>query len=204
MQNKGTVPKIAFRKTSAEIIKEAQNSLVPGNGAKLVSTKRPITPNVNNRQLYGNSFPAGRPPSAFNLKYLQHEMRTLPCLEPINQSPTSSETQLNTISSKGQRSGSIGTVESGLKTTRLPALTLDPPNNKPSTTTSLNECKFDKLTYSLFIYIDIKKCYQKKNNNKKSFSHNNSLVKGSRDGAIYLQKIIPFLQYIRYIYIRLH
>lgn len=160
MQNKGTVPKVAYRKTSAEIIKEAQNSLVSVNGAKLVSTKRPITPNVNNRQLYGNSFPAGRPPSAFNLKYLQHEMRTLPCLEPINQSPSSSETQLNTNSTV-QRSSSIGTLqESGLKTTKLPAL-LEPQNNVPSTATSLNECKFDKLIYSLFTYRDIKKWCQK-------------------------------------------
>lgn len=152
MQNKGTVPKIGYRKTSAEIIKEAQNSLVAGNGgAKLVSTKRPITPNVNNRQLYGNSFPAGRPPSAFNLKYLQYEMRALPCLEPINQSPSSSETQLDTIV-KVQRSSSIGTLqESSLKTTKLPAL-LEPPNSStiPSAT-SLNERKLIKLIYELFI-----------------------------------------------------
>jgi hypothetical protein len=141
MQNKGTVPKIVYRKTSAEIIKEAQNSLVSGNGAKLVSTKRPITPNVNNRQLYGSSFPSGRPPSAFNLKYLQHEMRALPCLEPINQSPTGSELQLNTNNTtKVQRSSSIGTIhESGIKTTKLPALL--EPSNAISSATSLNECK---------------------------------------------------------------
>lgn len=132
-QNKGTVPKIVYRKTSAEIIKEAQNSLVSGNGAKLVSTKRPITPNVNNRQLYGSSFPAGRPPSAFNLKYLQYEMRALPCLEPINQSPSSSETQLNNIIKKVERSSSI---ESSIK---LPAL-LEPPNII-SSANSLDECK---------------------------------------------------------------
>jgi hypothetical protein len=90
MQNKGTVPKLTVRKTSAEIVKEAQSSLLSNNGAKLVSTKRPITPNVNNRQLYGNSSMANRPPSAFNLKYLQYETRALPSLEPISQSPTSS------------------------------------------------------------------------------------------------------------------
>lgn len=121
MQNKGTIPKTTvYRKTSAEIIKEAQTSLatIASNGAKLVSTRRPITPNVNNRQLYGSaSFANGnRPPSALNLKYLQYEMRALPSLEPINQT-ISSDNQV--LDKKVSRSNSIH--EMG-KSTRLPAL----------------------------------------------------------------------------------
>lgn len=135
MQNKGTIPKnTIYRKTSAEIIAEAQNSLAaiaPANGAcKLVSTRRPITPNVNNRQLYGSaSFTNGnRPPSAFNLKYLQYETRALPCLEPINQSVTATNSSNNhanenRIDKKVSRSNSIGsTVNEIGKTTRLPSL----------------------------------------------------------------------------------
>lgn len=134
MQNKGTIPKTpVYRKTSAEIIKEAQSSLttIPGNGAKVLSTRRPITPNVNNRQLYGSAFGNGRPPSAFNLKYLQYEMRALPSLEPINQSANNHE--------KISRSNSIGSQlsEAG-KTARLPAL-LEPTNG--NLTGSLESCK---------------------------------------------------------------
>ncbi|XP_070490786.1 armadillo repeat-containing protein 2 [Chironomus tepperi] len=68
-------------------------------------------------------------------------MRALPCLEPINQSPTGSEVQLNTNNTtKVQRSSSIGTIhESGLKTTKLPAL-LEPPN-AISSATSLDELR---------------------------------------------------------------
>lgn len=138
MQNKGTVPKnTLYRKTSAEIIKEAQSSLATSNGAKLVSTRRPITPNVNNRQLYGStSFANGnRPPSAFNLKYLQHEMRALPSLEPINQSVSN-----NHENRKVQRSNSIGEVGKA----RLPAL-IEPPTFEitasGNSTGSLESCE---------------------------------------------------------------
>lgn len=117
MQSKdknGTVPKLAYRKTSAEIVSEARNSLLVGGSVKLVSTRRPITPNVNKRQLYSDTHPAGRPPSAFNLKYLQYETRALPCLDPINQEKDSLQ--------KFERSGSLGTIlESNVKT-KLPAL----------------------------------------------------------------------------------
>jgi hypothetical protein len=135
MQNKETVPKIAlFRKTSAEIVKEAQSSLLAGNGAKLVSTRRPITPNVNNRQLYGSSFPAGRPPSAFNLKYLQYEMRALPCLEPIINQTMNGE---SANSKKVQRSSSIGTIHEE-PSIKLPAL-IEPPSIHAESSTK--KCK---------------------------------------------------------------
>lgn len=117
MQSKdknGTVPKLVYRKTSAEIVSEARNSLLVGGSVKLVSTRRPITPNVNKRQLYGDGHPAGRPPSAFNLKYLQYETRALPCLGPINQEKDSLQ--------KFERSGSLGTILESTAKTKLPAL----------------------------------------------------------------------------------
>lgn len=152
MQNKGTVPKITiYRKTSAEIIKEAQSSLaaIPAsNGAKLVSTRRPITPNVNNRQLYGSaSFANGnRPPSAFNLKYLQYEMRALPCLEPINQSASNATNNNhvgeNQVNRKVERSNSVGSAvhEIGSKT-RLPALIEPPILSNENSSGSLENCE---------------------------------------------------------------
>lgn len=146
MQNKGSVPKTPiYRKTSAEIVKEAQSTLAisgTGHGAKLVSTRRPITPNVNNRELYGTaSFTNGnRPPSAFNLKYLQYEMRALPCLEPINQSKSSQ----NLGTQKVRRSSSIGAIHEALVKTRLPAL-IEIPASLSVATVSLEDRKFSKL-----------------------------------------------------------
>lgn len=40
------------------------NGLAVG-GARLVSTRRPITPREPRRQLYGKQAPPGRPPSSF-------------------------------------------------------------------------------------------------------------------------------------------
>lgn len=79
-----------YRKTSAEIVKEAKSMLAGGGGARLVSTRRPITPREPRRQLYGRVAPAGRPPSAFSLRYLQFESRALPSLDPIITSNSSS------------------------------------------------------------------------------------------------------------------
>lgn len=141
MQNKGTVPKnIIYRKTSAEIIKEAQNSLssipVASSGAKLVSTRRPITPNVNNRQLYGSAYTGSgnRPPSAFNLKYLQYDMRALSCcLEPIDQSVTNNNhVGENQINRKIQRSNSSSIIHENGAKARLPALKIPATQNSGS------------------------------------------------------------------------
>lgn len=111
-------PKPSHRKTSAEIVSEARNSLLQAGtsgNVKLVSTRRPITPNVNKRQLYGDTMqPAGRPPSAFNLKYLQYETRALPSLEPISDE--------RDAQSKIERSGSLGTIHEVSTRTKLPAL----------------------------------------------------------------------------------
>ncbi|BFG01246.1 armadillo repeat-containing protein 2 [Drosophila madeirensis] len=91
------------RKTSAELISEAKLFLgdtVAGvgggaaggaaalqmmatGGARLVSTRRPITPREPGRVLYGKVALAGRPPSAFSMRYLQNEKptpRQLPAL----------------------------------------------------------------------------------------------------------------------------
>lgn len=138
MQSKdkgGTVPKLVYRKTSAEIVSEARNSLIAGGSVKLVSTRRPITPNVNKRQLYGDAHPVGRPPSAFNLKYLQYETRALPCLEPISQ--TGEERELH---KRVERSGSLGTIQESTSKTKLPALLETP---RVATTGSLENCKYD-------------------------------------------------------------
>lgn len=138
MQSKdknGTVPKLSYRKTSAEIVSEARNSLlVGGQSVKLVSTRRPITPNVNKRQLYGDGHPAGRPPSAFNLKYLQYETRPLPCLDPIKQ-------EKDTLQ-KFERSGSLGTILESK--TKLPAL-----HEKPKV--EEEEGSFEKCEYIICI-----------------------------------------------------
>jgi hypothetical protein len=154
----GTVPKLSYRKTSAEIVSEARNSLIAGGSVKLVSTRRPITPNVNKRQLYGKDGPAGRPPSAFNLKYLQYETRALPCLGPISQGDETED-----IHKKVERSGSLGTIHESTFTTRLPAL---PEAPRIATAGSLENCKcfndflnlFNhailSFTFKIRIYID--------------------------------------------------
>lgn len=134
MQNKdkgGTVPKLVYRKTSAEIVSEAKNLLASGS-VKLVSTRRPITPHVNKRQLYGKDGPANRPPSAFNLKYLQYETRALPCLEPISSDEKD-------VHKRVERSGSLGTIHESTVQTRLPAL-LEPPRIR--TAGSVEDCKY--------------------------------------------------------------
>lgn len=126
----GAIPKQVYRKTSAEIVSEARNSLNAGK-VKLVSTRRPITPNLDKRQLYVDGHPANRPPSAFNLKYLQYETRALPSLEPINQTVDEIE-----IEPKVERSGSLGTIHESTSKTKLPALPL-----RVSTAGSLENCE---------------------------------------------------------------
>lgn len=146
MQNKdkpGTVPKTgSYRKTSAEIVSEARNSLMASGSVKLVSTRRPITPNVNKRQLYVDAHPAGRPPSAFNLKYLQYETRALPSLEPINQNGEDKE-----VPKRVERSGSLGTIQESTTKTKLPALIERP---KISSAGSHENCKFGPDIHSNF------------------------------------------------------
>lgn len=136
MQNKDNLlpssKHAVYRKTSAEIVSEARNSLLTGN-VKLVSTRRPITPNVNKRQLYVDVGPAGRPPSAFNLKYLQHEVRALPSLEPIVQEIGENAEK------KMSRSGSLGTIHEASTKTKLPALPSPP---KVDSSGSLDNCEF--------------------------------------------------------------
>ncbi|EDW65937.2 uncharacterized protein Dvir_GJ18620 [Drosophila virilis] len=82
------------RKTSAELISEAKlylgdlststATMTAAGGARLVSTRRPITPREPGRVLYGKVALAGRPPSAFSMRYLQNEKpappRQLPAL----------------------------------------------------------------------------------------------------------------------------
>jgi hypothetical protein len=123
----------SYRKTSAEIVSEARNSLMAAGNVKLVSTRRPITPNVMKRQLYGMEGPAGRPPSAFNLKYLQYETRALPSLEPISQAEEKEEKR------RIERSGSLGTIHEVTTKTKLPALH-EPPRIK--TAGSMENCEW--------------------------------------------------------------
>ncbi|XP_017852270.1 armadillo repeat-containing protein 2 [Drosophila busckii] len=78
------------RKTSAELISEAKLFLgdlssnaaaataSTTSGARLVSTRRPITPREPGRVLYGKVALAGRPPSAFSMRYLQSEQQPPP------------------------------------------------------------------------------------------------------------------------------
>ncbi|XP_016961780.1 armadillo repeat-containing protein 2 [Drosophila biarmipes] len=75
------------RKTSAELISEAKlflgesvnaAPLMATGGARLVSTRRPITPRESGRVLYGKVALAGRPPSAFSMRYLQNEKPSTP------------------------------------------------------------------------------------------------------------------------------
>jgi hypothetical protein len=115
-----------------------------GGGLRLVQTRRPITPQVKQRHLYGKEqAPAGRPPSAFSLKYLQYETRALPCLEPIktavnNQLLANNLTPINHSGAQSQkesddkvknnnkvhRSGSVGSMPENPTSdkAKLPAL----------------------------------------------------------------------------------
>ncbi|KAL5275402.1 ARMC2 family protein [Megaselia abdita] len=82
-ENKNLVKHTAY-KTSAEIIKEAEKSLLARNsqGLVLVSTNRPITPRDLKRQLYGKVAPPERPPSAINLRLFKRDFKkSIPCIE---------------------------------------------------------------------------------------------------------------------------
>lgn len=91
------------RKTSAELISEAKlflgdlstttATMTTAGGARLVSTRRPITPREPGRVLYGKVALAGRPPSAFSMRYLQNEMHKP--LTPATPSAGKSELKLN-------------------------------------------------------------------------------------------------------------
>lgn len=139
------------RKTSAQIVKEAQKSLSSNTSKKfsgfssqfkLVSTHRPITPAVNfeKRQLYSrdsNHVPIDRPPSAINLKHLQNEARALPLLEPINSDSESP------IKERGiQRSESLGNFQASKFVATLPSLS---ENSKIQTSQSSENCKLHVL-----------------------------------------------------------
>ncbi|XP_028897175.2 armadillo repeat-containing protein 2 [Zeugodacus cucurbitae] len=104
-----TTNSLERRKTSAEMISEAKSMLaeiatkaahngsdgsnnnnsnrIGIGGVRVVSTRRPITPRETGRALYGKVALAGRPPSAFSLRYLQNENQRhapmTPSLEPI-------------------------------------------------------------------------------------------------------------------------
>lgn len=157
MQNKdkpGAVPKAgSYRKTSAEIVSEARNSLMSSGSVKLVSTRRPITPNVNKRQLYVDGHPAGRPPSAFNLKYLQYETRALPCLEPINQNGEGREVK------RVERSGSLGTIQESTSKTKLPALIERPKISSAGSHENCKLCPVKFIQISLEISIKLTRDY---------------------------------------------
>lgn len=76
LQRLGLCPGMGRRKTSAELISEAKlflgdatataTAMTAAGGARLVSTRRPITPREPGRVLYGKVALAGRPPSAFS------------------------------------------------------------------------------------------------------------------------------------------
>lgn len=82
LQRLGLCPGMGRRKTSAELISEAKlflgdlstgtanaattATMTAAGGARLVSTRRPITPREPGRVLYGKVALAGRPPSAFS------------------------------------------------------------------------------------------------------------------------------------------
>ncbi|XP_017013806.2 armadillo repeat-containing protein 2 [Drosophila takahashii] len=83
----GSTGGMGRRKTSAELISEAKLFLgesvgaapmMATGGARLVSTRRPITPRESGRVLYGKVALAGRPPSAFSMRYLQNEKPSTP------------------------------------------------------------------------------------------------------------------------------
>ncbi|KRF94064.1 uncharacterized protein Dmoj_GI26786 [Drosophila mojavensis] len=80
IQHLGLGTGMGRRKTSAELISEAKlylgdlstttttaaATMTAAGGARLVSTRRPITPREPGRVLYGKVALAGRPPSAFS------------------------------------------------------------------------------------------------------------------------------------------
>ncbi|TDG41952.1 hypothetical protein AWZ03_011641 [Drosophila navojoa] len=80
IQHLGLGTGMGRRKTSAELISEAKlylgdlstttataaAAMTAAGGARLVSTRRPITPREPGRVLYGKVALAGRPPSAFS------------------------------------------------------------------------------------------------------------------------------------------
>ncbi|XP_059619203.1 armadillo repeat-containing protein 2 [Phlebotomus argentipes] len=143
-----------YRKTSAEIVSEAKSILAGGGtGARLVVTRRPITPREPRpgRHLYGRVAPEGRPPSAFSLRYLQFESRALPSLEPIPQITQSFDDVPSspTQSAAVQRSESTGSLHGSLESAedsnnnsqkrgKLPAL-LQPPKITASLDNLLEE-----------------------------------------------------------------
>lgn len=90
-------------------------------GTRLVSARRPITPREPRRQLYGRVAPPGRPPSAFSLKYLQLESRTLPSLEPI-QSSIQSNGFTRSESADSITLGENDTANNNAPRSKLPAL----------------------------------------------------------------------------------
>uniref|UniRef100_A0A336LNK2 CSON009166 protein n=1 Tax=Culicoides sonorensis TaxID=179676 RepID=A0A336LNK2_CULSO len=72
------------RRTSSQIISEAKGFLNIGNGARVIKTNRPITPNSsssNNRQLFGNVQIKGRPQSSLNPLFFQNQAHVLPELD---------------------------------------------------------------------------------------------------------------------------
>ena len=112
--------------------------MVFSGGLRVVQTRRPITPREPTRQLYGRNTIAGRPPSAFSLKYLQYETRTLPTLDPIIQSTASDhlpEILHESIDGTIQRSGSVGCLSESERT-KLPALLVQQASG------SLEDCEF--------------------------------------------------------------
>lgn len=154
------------RKTSAQIVKEAQKSLTTNASSKkfsgisgqfkLVSTHRPITPAVNfeRRQLYSrdsNHVPIDRPPSAINLKHLQNEARALPLLKPIK-SDLESPTKERTI----QRSESLGSFQVSKFIATLPSLS---ENGKIQTSQSSENRKLQTITHVLIFFVQILTTY---------------------------------------------
>lgn len=113
-----------------------------------MQTRRPITPREPTRQLYGRNTIAGRPPSAFSLKYLQYETRTLPTLDPIIQSTASDHLPeiLHEIDGTIQRSGSVGCLSESERT-KLPALLVQQASG------SLEDCKFMFNMFFLARYV---------------------------------------------------
>ncbi|XP_053686252.1 armadillo repeat-containing protein 2 [Sabethes cyaneus] len=145
VDNNSNGKKKLVRKTSAEIVSEAK-SMLAGGGTRLVPARRPITPREPKRQLYGRAAPAGRPPSAFSLKYLQFESRALPSLEPI-QSATNRNTftrseSADSISLEGNdiaNNYNNNNNNNNASRSKLPAL-LKVPSKQAGSLDNLSEC----------------------------------------------------------------